>query len=40
MTIALIHDLVTAAAGVAPDRAALIAADGTVVSFAQFDSQV
>lgn len=40
MTIALIHDLVTAAATVAPDRAALIAADGTEVSFAQFDSQV
>lgn len=40
MTIARIHDLVTAAAGVAPDRAALISADGTAVSFAQFDSQV
>ena len=40
MTIDLIHELVTAAAGVAPDRAALIAADGTAVSFAQFDSQV
>lgn len=40
MTIALIHDLVTAAAGVAPDRAALIAANGTVISFAQFDSQL
>lgn len=40
MTIALIHELVTAAAGVAPDRAALIAADGSAVSFAQFDSQI
>lgn len=40
MTIARIHDLVTAAAGVAPDRAALISGDGTAVSFAQFDSQV
>ncbi|KRD14115.1 AMP-dependent synthetase [Mycobacterium sp. Root265] len=40
MTIDLIHELVTAAAGIAPDRAALIAADGTAVSFAQFDSQV
>ena len=40
MTIDLIHDLVTAAAGVAPDRAALISADGTEVSFAQFESEV
>jgi len=40
MTITRIHDLVTAAAGIAPDRAALISADGTAVSFARFDSQV
>lgn len=40
MTIDRIHELVTAAAGIAPDRAALIGTDGTVVSFAQFDSQV
>ena len=40
MTAALIHDLVTAAAVRAPDRAALIASDGTAISFAQFDSQV
>lgn len=40
MTTDLIHDLVTAAAGTAPDRAALIEPDGTVVSFAQFDFQV
>ena len=40
MTTDLIHDLVAAAAGGAPDRPALITADGTVVSFAQFDSQI
>lgn len=40
MTTALISDLVTAAAGVAPDRAALITPDGAVISFAQFDSRV
>ncbi len=39
-TSALIHDLVAAAALRAPDRAALIAPDGTAVSFAQFDAQV
>lgn len=40
MTTDLIHELVTASAGTAPDRAALIDPDGAVVSFAQFDSQV
>lgn len=40
MTIALIHELVTAAAGTAPDRAAVITPDGETISFAQFDSQV
>ncbi|MCF6387035.1 AMP-binding protein [Mycobacterium sp. MBM] len=40
MTTDLIHQLVTAAAGTAPDRTALIELDGTAVSFAQFDSQI
>lgn len=40
MTIDLIHELVTAAAGAAPERAALIDPDGTAVSFAEFDSQI
>ncbi len=40
MSIDLIHDLVSAAATVAPDRAAVIGADGESISFAQFDSQI
>jgi acyl-CoA synthetase (AMP-forming)/AMP-acid ligase II len=40
MTIALIQDLVTAAADAAPDRPALISPDGSAISFAQFESQV
>ncbi len=40
MTAALIHDLVTASAVRAPDRAALITAGGGATTFAQFDAQV
>jgi acyl-CoA synthetase (AMP-forming)/AMP-acid ligase II len=40
MTMALIHDLLTEATDLAPDRAALVSPDGTVITFAQFDSQV
>lgn len=40
MSIDLIHELVSAAAAKAPDRAAVIGADGESISFAQFDSQV
>lgn len=40
MTIDLIHGLVTAAATEAPDRAAVIGADGTSISFAQFDVEI
>ncbi|WP_395307453.1 AMP-binding protein [Mycobacterium sp. AMU20-3851] len=40
MTPALIHGLVAAAARRAPERPALITADGGTVTFAQFDAQV
>ncbi|MGW0157904.1 AMP-binding protein [Mycobacterium sp. NPDC003323] len=40
MTIDLIHDLVAASATVAPDRAAIIDADGESITFAQFESQI
>jgi acyl-CoA synthetase (AMP-forming)/AMP-acid ligase II len=36
----LIHELVSSAAGAVPDRAAIISADGTAVTFARFDRQV
>jgi acyl-CoA synthetase (AMP-forming)/AMP-acid ligase II len=37
---ALLHELITAAATEAPDRAALICPDGTSIGFAQFDDQI
>ena len=40
MSIDLIHDLVSTAAAVAPDRAAVIGTDAESISFAQFDSQI
>lgn len=36
----LIHQLVSTAAATVPDRAAIIAADGTATTFAEFDRQV
>jgi acyl-CoA synthetase (AMP-forming)/AMP-acid ligase II len=36
----LVHELVASAAAVVPDRAALIAPDGAVTTFAEFDAQV
>ncbi|MGU3499525.1 AMP-binding protein [Mycobacterium sp. C31M] len=40
MTDDLIHDLVAAAASVAPERSAIIDVDGSSITFAQFDSQI
>ncbi len=40
MSIDLIHELVSAAAAVDPERAAVIGVDGESISFAQFDSQI
>lgn len=36
----LIHNLVPSAAAAAPERAAIIAADGAVTTFADFDRQI